>query len=131
MGTEPYKVHGLAATNCAAHSFIPSTLALRKVENNSMVERHKQPAEWSRRRTRFDSPDIDEAISAAQGLTTSLDSQIEIAAQLIGLPEDEVRPAVLRSAAEHHSSRAQSAPTSRNPRRVVVIKRRSPRVRLK
>lgn len=96
-----------------------------------MVERHKQSGEWSRRRTRFDPPDVDDAIAAAQGLTASLDSQIEIAAQLIGLPEDEIRPVVLRSAAEQYSSRVRSVPTYQNPRRVVVIERRSPRVRVK
>jgi hypothetical protein len=49
---------------------------------------HKRtiPAKWCRRRTRHDPPALDEAIAAAQALTDQIESQIEIAAQLIGLP---------------------------------------------
>src|SRR5688500_11053889 len=52
------------------------------------------PAAWRHRRTRYDPPGLDEAIAAAQGLSDRLESQIEIAAQLSGLPEDEVRSRV-------------------------------------
>jgi hypothetical protein len=105
-------------------------LTLRKVEDVSMHQKPKVPAEWSHRRTRHDPPDLYDAIAAAQGLTDHIDSQIEIAAQLIGLPEDEVRPAVLKSVAQFHANQVAPAPVSPNSRRVVVIERRSPRARL-
>jgi hypothetical protein len=61
--------------------------------------RKQAPPEWSRRRTRHDPPALKEAIAAAQGLTGRIEDQIEIAAQLMGLPEVEVRPEVLKAAA--------------------------------
>ena len=80
------------------------------------------PAEWSRRRTRHDPPDLDEAIAAAQGLTDRIESQVEVAAHLSGLPEEDVRRRVLMT---QSSDRAE--PTGACPGRqteVVVIKRR-------
>lgn len=43
-------------------------------------------------RVRREPPTIVEAIAAAQGLTTDLQEQVEIAAGLMGVTEDEVRP---------------------------------------
>jgi hypothetical protein len=84
------------------------------------------PAEWSRRKTRYDPPALDEAIAAAQGLTDRIEDQIEIAAQLMGLPEEEVRGPILRTA----RARSERAPSPRSPGRrvqVVVVERRKPR----
>ncbi len=90
---------------------------------------HKQtpPADWSRRRTRYDPPALKEAIAAAQGLTEQIEGQIEIAAQLMGLPEDEVRPEVLKAAAQTNT-RPTGSTYVRQRRTEVVIERRSPRV---
>jgi hypothetical protein len=80
-------------------------------------------------RVRREPPTVDEAVIAAQALTDDIEQQVVVAAGLIGLPEDEVRPHVLnapppprepmrfRDRAGNASSR--SAPT------VVVIQRRS------
>jgi hypothetical protein len=71
-----------------------------------MVHKQTPPADWSRRRTRYDPPALNEAIAAAQGLTEQIEGQIAIAAQLMGLPEDEVRPEVLKAATQtkaHHT----------------------------
>ena len=88
---------------------------------------HKKsiPAAWHRRRTRYDPPGLDEAIAAAQGLTDQIESQVAIAAQLIGLSEDEIRNRVLLAHAQANQSR--SALTRGRQTEVVVIKRRSPR----
>ena len=83
------------------------------------------PAAWSRRRTRYDPPSLDEAIAAAQGLTDQIENKIAIAAQLIGLSEDEIRNRVLLAHAQAHQSR--SALIRGRQTEVVVIKRRSPR----
>ena len=83
------------------------------------------PAAWSLRRTRYDPPGLDEAIPAAQGLTDRVESQIAIAAQLIGLPEDEVRGRVLMVRAQTRQGQPEFA-RGRQPE-IVVVKRRSPR----
>ncbi len=94
-----------------------------------MIQKNKATAAWSGRRTRHDPPDVDEAIAAAKGLTDCVESQIEIAAQLIGLPEDEVRPAVLRTMEQVNAHRASPPPVYQNARRVVVIEKRNSRIR--
>jgi hypothetical protein len=85
---------------------------------------HKKtvPAAWSLRRTRYDPPGLDEAIAAAQGLTDRVENQIAIAAELIGLPEDEVRGRVLMVQAQTRQSRPGLA-RGRQPE-IVVVKRR-------
>jgi hypothetical protein len=91
---------------------------------------HKQtpPAEWNRRRTRHDPPALTEAIAAAQGLTEQIEGQIEIAAQLMGLPEEEVRPEVLKAAARADAARAGLARARPQRPQVVVVERRGARV---
>jgi hypothetical protein len=83
------------------------------------------PAEWSRRRTRRDPPDLDEAIAAAQGLTYRIESQVEVAAQLSGLPEEDVRRRVLMMQVQ--TGRSRPAPARGRQTEVVVIKRRGVR----
>ena len=89
----------------------------------------KKKPDFSKRRTRYDPPTLDEAVFAAQGLTDDPDQQVLIAAQLMALPEHEVRPAVLksRSAATRVDVQVVGA------RRAVVVERRlqrgSPRLR--
>ena len=51
-----------------------------------MTQKPNLPAEWRSRRTRHEPSVLDEAIAAARCLTDHVDSQIEITAQLIGLP---------------------------------------------
>jgi len=96
-----------------------------------MDQKRTFPAEWRRRKTRHESPILDEAIAAAQSLTDQVESQIEIAAQLIGLPEDQVRPAVVQAAARARRSRDLSVSGHQNATRVVVVERRGPRARLR
>ena len=82
-------------------------------------------------RVRREPPTVDEAIVAAQGLTDELDQQVEIAAELMGMPEDEVRPLVEaagkpRPAPERlGSERLVMRGPSARPTRVVVVERRS------
>ena len=86
------------------------------------------------RRVRHDPPDLSEAIAAAQGLTDDIDGQVEIAAQLMDVPADDVRAEIERMAAEE-KARELAAKKSRTltinaPRRggqtkAVVVERRS------
>ena len=82
-------------------------------------------------RVRREPPTVEEAVVAAQALTDNTEQQVEVAAGLMGLPQDEVRPHVLnapplppeplrmRDHASPGSAPRRSAPT------VVVIQRRS------
>jgi hypothetical protein len=80
------------------------------------------PAAWRHRRTRYDPPGLDEAIAAAQGLTDRLESQIEIATQLSGLPDDEVRSRVLMIRSQSSWKRTGTAPGRQTE--IAVVKRR-------
>ena len=83
-------------------------------------------------RVRREPPTIVEAVIAAQDLSDDLEQQIEIAAGLIGLPADEVRPhvvAAVKAKPERMPERiiAQAGP-SRAPRTVIVERRTRPPV---
>jgi hypothetical protein len=93
-----------------------------------MLETKKKTAPQGRRVTRVDAPALEEAIIAAQGLTDDIESQVEIASQLMGMPEEEVRPVVLQSAAQpRRTERAPSFERADGPK-VVVVERRRPRL---
>lgn len=93
-----------------------------------MLETKKKTATQGRRVTRVDAPALEEAIIAAQGLTDDIESQVEIASQLMGMPEEEVRPVVLQSAAQpRRAERAPSFERADGPK-VVVVERRRPRL---
>jgi hypothetical protein len=79
---------------------------------------------------RFEPPTLDEAIFVAQGLADDVRGQTEIAAMLMGLPEDEVRAAVLKAVrpAALAPSRLSTSPRSTAGRQVVVVERRAPRM---
>lgn len=88
-------------------------------------------------RVRKEPPTIAEAVAAAQDLADDVEQQVEIAAGLMGVPADEVRPQVL-AAAQQQQSRSSSrvlperliasAGPNRTPRTVVVERRSRPPV---
>ena len=85
---------------------------------------------YGRRRVRNDTPTLEEAIAAAQGLSDDLEAQIEIATSLIGSPRDEVRAALLKTAPLREvpiDSIAFADPDS-EPRAVVVERKPSRRI---
>jgi hypothetical protein len=76
--------------------------------------------------TRVEPPVLEEAVAAAQGLTDHIESQIEIAAQLMGLPENEVRPVVLKAASlVRRTERLPISDRNDGPKVVVVERKRS------
>jgi len=79
----------------------------------------KKPA-GVRTSIRFDPPALDEAIFAAQGLTDVIDDQAAIAASLMGLPEADVKTAILKAAP------ARSQIFRRSPVQVQIASRRAP-----
>jgi hypothetical protein len=99
-----------------------------------MLAKKKSSENQNRRVTRVDPPALEEAVAAAQGLTDDVESQIEIAAQLMGMPEDEVRPAVMKAALStparrplHLADRFSMTERSEGPK-VVVVERKRPRL---
>ncbi|HEX8164827.1 MAG TPA: hypothetical protein VF601_03455 [Beijerinckiaceae bacterium] len=82
-------------------------------------------------RVRRDPPTLTEAILAAQGLSDEVEQQVEIAAGLMGVSEDEVRPLMPHVKLTPGSlSFAPFASASRSldgGARVVVLKRRTVR----
>jgi hypothetical protein len=77
-------------------------------------------------RVRRDPPTLEEAVFAAQGLSDDLRGQVEIAAGLMGVPEEEVRPLVAAARTKHHVAEGRLHGAAGAPR-VVVLKRRSAR----
>jgi hypothetical protein len=82
------------------------------------------------RRVRQEMPTLEEAIVAAQGLSDDLDAQVEIAASLMGLPRDQVRGELAKTAPlrkDLMKSVTFAGPASA-PRMVVVERKPSRRV---
>ena len=75
------------------------------------------------RRVKHDPPTLQEAIFAAKGIADDLASQVEIAASLIGLPQDQVRAELLKSRSGTLGP-VQSIATGRGgAQRTVVVER--------
>jgi hypothetical protein len=100
-----------------------------------MLGTKKTQNRYNQRVTRFEPPSLEEAVTAAQGLTDDIESQVEIASQLMGMTEDEVRPMVLKFAAKPRLP--ERAPiTDRVLNRsegakVIVVERRRPRMAMR
>jgi hypothetical protein len=78
---------------------------------------------YGSRRVKQALPTLEEAIFAAKGITDDIKSQIEIAAELMGMTAEEVRPHVMKS------SQLQLRQVSSNPRdpaagRTFVVEKR-------
>jgi hypothetical protein len=97
-----------------------------------MLAKKKSSDSRVRRVTRVEPPVLEEAIAAAQGLTDDIEGQIEIAAQLMGLPEDEVRPVVLKASVPIRRpmrlAERISIPDRHEAPKVVVVERKRPRL---
>src|SRR3954466_5207518 len=100
-----------------------------------MLGMKKSQNRYGQRVTRFEPPSLEEAIAAAQGLTDDIDAQVEIASQLMGMPEDEVRPVVLKIAARprqpERAAFADRILDRREGAKVIVVERRRPRMALR
>jgi len=77
---------------------------------------------YGRRRVKVALPTLAEAISAAKDMASDTKSQIEIAAALMGMSEDEVRPEVLKSRSITLKP-VRIVSSSNGPARQVVVER--------
>lgn len=107
-------------------------LCVMKTASRPVKKTSKSFADLPPIRVRREPPTIVEAVAAAQDLADDVEQQTEIAAGLIGLPVDEVRPHVLaakRAKPERAPERILShASPSRAPRTVIVERRTRPTV---
>jgi hypothetical protein len=103
-----------------------------KPRRSGMLGTKKLQGRYGQRVTRVEPPTLEEAIAAAQGLTDDVECQIEIASQLMGMPEEQVRPEVLKISAE--TRQAERAPLAdrvlnrSEGAKVIVVERRRPRL---
>jgi hypothetical protein len=79
------------------------------------------------RRVRRDPPTLDEAIAAAKGLTDDVQAQVEIAASLMDLPVDQVRPEVLKAATPRQTTSRVAFIGRAGTQRAVVVEHKAPR----
>ena len=79
-----------------------------------------------RRRVRRETPTIEEAVVAAQGLTDDLKEQMEIVASLMEITPDQARSVVLRMGQRKEINRVTVTGRIGAPR-AVVVERRTPR----
>jgi hypothetical protein len=80
------------------------------------------------RRIRDERPTIEEAIAAAQGLSDNRDEQVEIASSLMGLPQENIRAALLNLAPARKEVTRSVISTGASARpRVVVVESKRPR----
>ena len=75
---------------------------------------------YGTRRVRRDPPTLAEAVAAARGLTDDMQQQIEIAASLMDLPPDQVRPEVLKAVTPRKDINVAFVGRTGAPRTVVV-----------
>ena len=81
-------------------------------------------------RVRYDPPTLEEAVFAAQGLSEELGQQIEIAANLMGVAEEDVRALVMKAAMQRRASRQVFVADRGGAERAVVIERKTVRRRM-
>jgi hypothetical protein len=110
--------------------FVVTTAISEKKTSKIMREttvRETWNTKYGLRRVKHDPPTLAEAINAAKDMADDLQSQIEIAASLMGLPEEQVRPEVLKMRGSTIRP-LQSIATGRGAtQRTVVVERKTRR----
>jgi hypothetical protein len=79
------------------------------------------------RRVRHDPPTLDEAIFAARGLTDDPKAQIEIAASLMEVSQEEVKVAMLKASQRKDVHRNRVFTMQAGTDRAVLVERKPPR----
>lgn len=82
---------------------------------------------YGSRRVRYDPPTLDEAITAAQGLTDQIQQQAEIAAALMNLPIEAVRTEILKKAPPRRSAKIVTSSGREGTPRTVIVERKPSR----
>ena len=90
------------------------------------VRTKKDPASLPPIRIKREFPTIEEAVFAAQGLTEDVEQQVAIAASLMNMSEDEVRPRVAEANAKARRMVLQPVVRTTSPSGRAVIVERQP-----
>lgn len=98
---------------------------MRPAQNSKLQKKPRPPV-----RVRYDPPTLEEAVFAAQGLSEEVPQQIEIAAGLMGVAEDEVRGLVRKAAMQRKMGRQVFIADRDGAERAVVIERKTVRRRM-
>ena len=72
-------------------------------------------------KVRHEPPTLEEAIYAAQGVTTDIEQQVELAADLMSMEAAEIRPHVVKAATKPQTSNRVFVPARSGMQRAVVI----------
>ncbi len=92
------------------------------------MKSHKNAKSLPPLRVRREPPTIEEAIVAAQGLTDEIDQQVEIAASLMNMTAEEIRPQVAAVVKSRPRVESFSRTTTATGRSVVVERQPSRRL---
>lgn len=103
------------------------TRAVANAAEPSDSDRAIWNTKYGPRRVRHDPPTLEEAIAAAAGLSDSVQDQVEIAASLMNLPEEQVRAAVLRAKPGRKEKTIAFTQSRSGGPRAVVVERKTPR----
>jgi hypothetical protein len=108
----------------------PSAADFKSTQAGSIMPAPKKKPSSVRTSLRIEPPTLEEAIYAAQGLTDDVDDRAEIAARLMGLPEADVKTAILKAAVAKPRIAIRPPTQARvaSGRPPVVVERRAPRV---
>ena len=100
-----------------------SGISTEKRSKSKTSEQKVWNTKYGPRRVKQALPTLQEAVFAAKGITDDIKSQIEIAAELMGMTPEEVRPEVMKSS---HTTVRQTFGTSRDPgsARTFVVEKR-------
>ena len=100
-----------------------TSVAAEKRSKSKTSEQKVWNTKYGPRRVKQALPTLQEAVFAAKGITDDIKSQIEIAAELVGMTPEEVRPEVMKSS---HTDLRQTAGTARDPgsARTFVVEKR-------
>lgn len=82
---------------------------------------------YGTRRVRHDPPTLKEALAAAQGLTDDIDGQVQIAAELMGVPLAEAKAEMKKLAPDRRATLTVFAPARDKGIRAVVVERKASR----
>jgi hypothetical protein len=105
-------IRGKGAMSTTTMSTTPTT-----TKATTHTTSHTWKTKWGARRVRKEPPTLDEALIAAEAIASDAEARAEIAAQLMGVPVDEVRAALQRQQAQ---SRGRATLVNGRSRAVVV-----------
>jgi hypothetical protein len=98
------------------------------MKNKSKTMSKAWNTKYGPRKVRVEPPSLEEAIFAAHGLSDDPDAQAEIAASLMGVPVEQVRPALKKITPPRTLTTVAFSSTRNGGERAVVVERKPRRI---